>query len=278
MRCFAFIAAQNSPMKHDSASCAERESNPQPADNAENIVAANSGSIDEEGFGIEIQEAPTTNSSEKNPGTPELAIEDGSIEDAHDAFATANESGPDETPAEDQSSEQAHGISESADENDRDEAEEAQGSNSAELDAPNSSSNEATVIPLATSSSKTTVIPLAAPSDKTTILPGFGAEKAAREQEQSDEIAALAALYPDANPAQFCDPTPFEAKSPDITEFIAPASINGTKPASAESVHYAEGQKKKSAGKRALLIAFAAIIAVLAAAAAFGMSFDVLPD
>lgn len=250
----------------------------EPADNAENIVAANSGSIDEEGFGIEIQEAPTTSSSEKNPDTPELAIEDGPIEDVHDAFATANESGPDETPAEDQSSEQAHGISESADENDHDEAEEAQGSNSAELDAQNSSSNETTVIPLAPSSSKTTVIPLAAPSDKTTILPGFGAEKAALEQEKSDEIAALAALYPDANPAQFCDPTPFEAKSPDITEFIAPAPINGAKPASAESVHYAEGQKKKSAGKRALLIAFVVIIAVLAAAAAFGMSFDVLPD
>lgn len=250
----------------------------EPTDNAENIVAANSGSIDEEGFGIEIQEAPTTSSSEKNPDTPELAIEDSLIEDAHDTFATANESGPDETPAEDQSSEQAHGISESAYEDDHDEAEEAQGSNSAELDAPNSSSNETTVIPLATSSSKTTVIPLAAPSDKTTVLPGFGAEKAALEQEKSDEIAALAALYPDANPAQFCDPTPFEAKSPDITEFIAPAPINGTKPASAESVHYAEGQKKKSAGKRALLIAFVAIIAVLAAAAAFGMSFDVLPD
>lgn len=250
----------------------------EPTDNAENIVAANSGSIDEEGFGIEIQEAPTTSSSEKNPDTPELAIEDGLIEDAHDTFATANESGPDETSAEDQSSEQAYGISESADENNHDEAEEAQDSNSAELDAPNSSSNETTVIPLATSSSKTTVVPLAAPSDKTTILPGFGAEKAALEQEKSDEIAALAALYPDANPAQFCDPTPFEAKSPDITEFIAPAPINGTKPASAESVHYAEGQKKKSAGKRALLIAFVAIIAVLAAAAAFGMSFDVLPD
>ena len=249
----------------------------EPTDNAENIVAANSGSIDEEGFGIEIQEAPTTSSSEKNPDTPELAIEDSLIEDAHDAFATANESDPDETSAEDQSSEQAHGMSESADENDHDEAEEAQGSNSAELDAPNSSSNETTVIPFATSSSKTTVIPLAAPSDKTTILPGFGAEKAALEQEKSDEIAALAALYPDANPAQFCDPTPFEAKSPDITEFIAPAPINGTKPASAESVHYAEGQKKKSAGKRALLIAFVAIIAVLATAAAFGMSFDVLP-
>lgn len=215
----------------------------EPADNAENIVTANSGSIDEEEFGIEIQEAHTTSSSEKNPDTPELAIEDGLIEDAHDAFATANESGPDETSPEDQSSEQAHSISESADEDDHDEAEEAQGSNSAELDAPNSSSNETTAIPLATSSSKTTVIPLAAPSDKTTILPGFGAEKAALEQEKSDEIAALAALYPDANPAQFCDPTPFEAKSPDITEFIAPAPVNGTKPASAESVHYAEGQK-----------------------------------
>lgn len=128
------------------------------------------------------------------------------------------------------------------------------------------------------SSDKTTVIPLAAPSDKTTILPGFGAEKAALEQEKSDEIAALAALYPEANPAQFCDPTPFEAKSPDITEFIAPAPINGAKPASAESVHYAECSKKKSAGKRTLLIAFVVIIAVLAAAAAFGMSFDVLPD
>lgn len=128
------------------------------------------------------------------------------------------------------------------------------------------------------SSDKTIVIPLAAPSDKTTILPGFGAEKAALEQEKSDEIAALAALYPDANPAQFCDPTPFEAKSPDITEFIAPAPINGTKPASAESVHYAEGPKKKSAGKRALLIAFVAIVAVLATTAAFGMSLDISPN
>ena len=128
------------------------------------------------------------------------------------------------------------------------------------------------------SSDKTTVIPLATPSDKTTILPGFGAEKAALEQEKSDEIAALAALYPDASPEQFCDPTPFEAKSPDITEFIAPMPINGAKPASAESIHYAESPKKKSAGKRALLIAIVAIIAVLAAAAAFGMSLDISPN
>ena len=122
------------------------------------------------------------------------------------------------------------------------------------------------------------MIPLATPSDKTTILPGFGAEKAALEQEKSDEIAALAALYPDANPAQFCDPTPFEAKSPDITEFIAPMPINGTKPASAESTHYAESPKKKSADKRALLIAIVVIIAALAAAAAFGMSLDISPN
>lgn len=128
------------------------------------------------------------------------------------------------------------------------------------------------------SSDKTTVIPLAAPSDKTTILPGFGAEKAALEQEKSDEIAALAALYPDASPEQFCDPTPFEAKSPDITEFIAPMPISGTKPASAESIHYAESPKKKSAGKRALLIAIVVIIAALAAAAAFGMSLDISPN
>ena len=128
------------------------------------------------------------------------------------------------------------------------------------------------------SSDKTTVIPLATPSDKTTILPGFGAEKAALEQEKSDEIAALAALYPDASPEQFCDPTPFEAKSPDITEFIAPMPINGAKPASAESIHYAESPKKKSAGKRALLIAFVAIVAVLAATAAFGMSLDISPN
>ena len=128
------------------------------------------------------------------------------------------------------------------------------------------------------SSDKTIVIPLAAPSDKTTILPGFGAEKAALEQERSDEIAALAALYTNASPEQFCDPTPFEAKSPDITEFIAPMRINGTKPASAESIHYAESPKKKSAGKRALLIAIVVIIAVLAAAAAFGMSLDISPN
>lgn len=155
---------------------------------------------------------------------------------------------------------------EPADENDHDEAEEGQGLNPTKLDAPNNSSSETIVIPLAT------------PSDKTTILPGFGAEKAALEQEKSDEIAALAALYPDANPAQFCDPTPFEAKSPDITEFIAPAPINGTKPASAESIHYAESPKKKSAGKRALLIAIVVIIAALAAAAAFGMSLDISPN
>ena len=128
------------------------------------------------------------------------------------------------------------------------------------------------------SSDKTTVIPLATPSDKTTILPGFGAEKAALEQEKSDEIAALAALYPDASPEQFCDPTPFEAKSPDITEFIAPMPINGAKPASAESIHYAESPKKKSAGKRALLITIVVIIAALAAAAAFGMSLDISPN
>ena len=128
------------------------------------------------------------------------------------------------------------------------------------------------------SSDKTTVIPLDASSDKTTILPGFGAEKAALEQEKSDEIAALAALYPDASPEQFCDPTPFEAKSPDITEFIAPMPINGTKPASAESIHYAESPKKKSADKRALLIAIVVIIAALATAAAFGMPFDISPN
>ena len=122
------------------------------------------------------------------------------------------------------------------------------------------------------------MIPLATPSDKTTILPGFGAEKAALEQEKSDEIAALAALYPDASPEQFCDPTPFEAKSPDITEFIAPMPINGAKPASAESIHYAESPKKKSAGKRALLITIVVIIAALAAAAAFGMSLDISPN
>ena len=122
------------------------------------------------------------------------------------------------------------------------------------------------------------MIPLATPSDKTTILPGFGAEKAALEQEKSDEIAALAALYPDASPEQFCDPTPFEAKSPDITEFIAPMPINGAKPASAESTHYAESPKKKSAGKHALLITIVVIIAALAAAAAFGMSLDISPN
>lgn len=139
---------------------------------------------------------------------------------------------------------------------------------------PNSTDSPAPGI----SSDKTTVIPLATPSDKTTILPGFGAEKAALEQEKSDEIAALAALYPDASPEQFCDPTPLEAKSPDITEFIAPMPINGAKPASAESIHYAESPKKKSAGKRALLIAFVAIVAVLATAAAFGMSLDISPN
>lgn len=231
----------------------------EPADNAENIVAANSGSI-------EIQEDPTTNSSEKSPDAPEPAIEGDLVEDAHNAFATTNENDPDETSAEGQSSEQAHGASEPADENDHDEAEEGQGLNPTKLDAPNNSSSETIVIPLAT------------PSDKTTILPGFGAEKAALEQEKSDEIAALAALYPDANPEQFCDPTPFEAKSPDITEFIAPMPINGAKPASAESIHYAESPKKKSAGKRALLITIVVIIAALAAAAAFGMSLDISPN
>lgn len=250
----------------------------EPARNAENGATANSGNSDEEEFRAEIQEAPATSSSEKSPVAPKRAIEDDLIENTCDTVSATNESDSNEASAKEQSSEQAHGVSEPADENDHDEAEEGQGLNPTELDASNNSSSETIVIPLATSSSKTTVIPLAAPSDETTILPGFGAEKAALEQEKSDEIAALAALYPDANPAQFCDPTPFEAKSPDITEFIAPAPINGTKPASAESVHYAESQKKKSAGKRALLIAIVVIIAVLAAAAAFGMSLDVSPN
>lgn len=109
-------------MKHDSASCAGKKV--EPAEQCRKYRCATVEASTKKDSGIEIQEAPTTSSSEKNPGTPELAIEDGSIEDAHDAFATANESGPDETSAEDQSSEQAHGISESADENDRDEAEE----------------------------------------------------------------------------------------------------------------------------------------------------------
>ena len=250
----------------------------EPARNAENGATANSGNSDEEELSTEIQEAPATTSSEKSSVAPERAIKDDLIENTCDAFAATNESDSNEASAEEQSSEQAHGTSESADENDRDGAEEGRVSSPAEPDTPNSSASETTVILLATSSSKTTVIPLAAPSDKTTILPGFGAEKAALEQEKSDEIAALSTLYPDANPAQFCDPTPFEAKSPDITEFIAPAPINGAKPASAEAVHYAENSKKKGAGKRALVITLIVIIAALAAIAAFGTSLDVFPN
>ena len=66
----------------------------EPADNAENIVAANSGSIDEEEFSIEIQEDPTTSSSEKSPDAPEPAIEEDLVEEAHNAFATTNENDP----------------------------------------------------------------------------------------------------------------------------------------------------------------------------------------
>lgn len=202
----------------------------EPADNAENIVAANSGSIDEEGFGIEIQEAPTTSSSEKNPATPELAIEEGLIEDAHDAFATANESGPDETSAEDQSSEQARDISESADENDHDEAEEAQGSNSAELDAPNSSSNETTVIPLATSSSKTTVIPLAAPSDKTTILPGFGAKKRPSSRKNLTKSPRLQLSIPMPTPLNSATPRLLRQKVPTLPSSSPPHPLMAPSP------------------------------------------------
>lgn len=189
--------------------------------------------------------------------------------DADEKAADASEATDEEPRGESTSNEKDANKPETSGEDDADGAKVAEGSptpNPIDSPAPNISSDE------------TTVIPLAAPSDKTTILPGFGAEKAALEQEKSDEIAALAALYPDASPEQFCDPTPFEAKSPDITEFIAPMPINGTKPASAESIHYAESPKKKSAGKRALLIAIVVIIAALAAAAAFDMSLDISPN
>lgn len=189
--------------------------------------------------------------------------------DADEKATDASETTDEEPRGESAANEKGHNKPEASGENGADGAKVAKGS-----PTPNPTDSPAPGI----SSDKTTVIPLATPSDKTTILPGFGAEKAALEQEKSDEIAALAALYPDASPAQFCDPTPFEAKSPDITEFIAPMPINGTKPASAESIHYAESPKKKSAGKRALLIAFVAIVAVLAAAAAFGMSLDISPN
>ena len=189
--------------------------------------------------------------------------------DAGEKTADALEAADEEPHGESASNEKSHTEPEASSKNDADSAKVAE-------EDPNSSLDD---LPAPSASSdKTTVIPLAATSDKTTILPGFGAEKAALEQEKSDEIAALAALYPDASPAQFCDPTPFEAKSPDITEFIAPTPINGAKPASAESVHSAESPNQKSAGKRALLIAIVVIIAALAAAAAFGMSLDVFPN
>lgn len=208
--------------------------------------------------------------------------------ESQNTFAAVNDAG-ETTANEEFAGEKATDASEATDEEPRDKST----SNEKNANEPEASSKNADGAKVAEgsptsnptnspapdiSSDKTTVIPLVTPSDKTTILPGFGAEKAALEQEKSDEIAALAALYPDANPAQFCDPTPFEAKSPDITEFIAPMPINGTKPASAESIHYAESPKKKSAGKRALLIAIVVIIAALAAAAAFGMSLDISPN
>ena len=215
--------------------------------------------------------------SDENPGA--FAAADDTDEKADDASETT-----DEDATVNQPDEEARNASEPTDEstsNEKDANEPEVSSKNAdgtkvteESPIPNPADSPAPGI----SSDKTTVIPLATPSDKTTILPGFGAEKAALEQEKSDEIAALAALYPDASPEQFCDPTPFEAKSPDITEFIAPMPINGAKPASAESIHYAESPKKKSAGKRALLIAIVVIIAVLAATAAFGMSFDISPN
>ena len=201
--------------------------------------------------------------SDENPGA--FAAADDTDEKADDASETTDK----EPRGEGTANEKGHNEPEAPEKNDADDAKVAK-----ESPIPNPADSPAPGI----SSDKTTVIPLATPSDKTTILPGFGAEKAALEQEKSDEIAALAALYPDASPEQFCDPTPFEAKSPDITEFIAPMPINGTKPASAESIHYAESPKKKSAGKRALLIAIVVIIAVLAATAAFGMSFDISPN
>ena len=206
--------------------------------------------------------------SDENPGTFAAADDAGETSSEGKAAGTlevTDEGGRNESA----SNEKDANKPEASGENGADGAKVAEGS-----PTPNPTDSPAPGI----SSDKTTVIPLAAPSDKTTILPGFGAEKAALEQEKSDEIAALAALYPDANPEQFCDPTPFEAKSPDITEFIAPMPINGAKPASAESIHYAESPKKKSAGKRALLIAIVVTIAALAAAAAFGMSLDISPN
>lgn len=239
---------------------------------AENNAASTNECNDEEA--ADANEAAGVENPNAFAGTHDADKKAADASEATDEDATVKQSGEEvrnasEAADESASTEDGTNDPETLGKNDVDGAKAAEGS-----PTPNPTDSPAPGI----SSDKTTVIPLATPSDKTTILPGFGAEKAALEQEKSDEIAALAALYPDASPEQFCDPTPFEAKSPDITEFIAPMPINGTKPASAESIHYAESPKKKSAGKRALLIAIVVIIAALAAAATFGMSLDISPN
>lgn len=106
--------------------------------------------------------------------------------------------------------------------------------------------------------------------DATTLLPGAGTEKAALEQEHSDQVEALASLYPDVDPGQFCDPTPVEAKSPDITEFIAPAPLaDGEQPASSESLRYAVDSTKKRSRRRVPLIVIVALAMALAAGTAY---------
>ena len=217
----------------------------EPADNAENFVAANSGSIDEEGFGIEIQEAPTTNSSEKKPGTPELAIEDGSSKmpttrSRRPTKAAQTKHQRKTNPA---SKHAAYRNPPTKTITTRLKKLRLELGRARRPEQLVERDNRNSLCHIVQQDDRDSPCRTVGQNDDT---PWIRRRKAALEQEKSDEIAALAALYPDANPAQFCDPTPFEAKSPDITEFIAPAPINGTKPASAESVHYAEGQKRRA--------------------------------
>ncbi len=122
------------------------------------------------------------------------------------------------------------------------------------------------------SADKTTVLvkPATPDPNATTVLPGVGAEKAALEQEYSDQVEALSTLYPDIDPGQFCDPTPVEAQSPDITEYIAPAPMaEGEAPASAEALHYAVDSTKKRSRRRVPMIVLVALAMALAAGTAY---------
>ena len=208
---------------------------------------------------MESETSGEDNVSTSIDDSSETEAETGAADSTNPEEATAPEAEQDETQ---QPSEADKSSDESTDDSDVENADEAETASSAD--------KTVLISREALSNAGTTTVISRKSADATTLLPGRGTEKAALEQEHSDQVEALAALYPDVDPGQFCDPTPIEAKSPDITEYMppVPSAENGT-PASAESLRYAVNSTKKRSRRRVPMVVLVALALALAAGMAY---------